>query len=102
MSAAPMVVAAARALCKSASDACNVDFEDNWKIYSETYLADAQAAIEATGALGLLAALEEIVRNDPSEACGSGLLFELGRMAVAIKRAPLWLPSPSKEREAAV
>lgn len=30
----------------------------------------------------------DAIDNLPSEACGSGLLFELGRMAVAIKRAP--------------
>lgn len=38
----------------------------------------------------LLDDVRETVRYLPSEAIGSGLLFELGRMAVAIKRAPTY------------
>jgi hypothetical protein len=52
-----MVTAAARALCKNASEVCNVDFEDNWKIYGdEIYKPEAQLALDACGALELLAA----------------------------------------------
>jgi hypothetical protein len=53
----PMVVAAARALCKRGAEQCNVDFEDSWKVYGEDYLNDAQAALDAAGAPDLLDAL---------------------------------------------
>lgn len=56
----PMVVAAARELCKRASEDCNLDFEDNWKIYGGDFLADAEAALKAAGAPELLEALQEI------------------------------------------
>jgi hypothetical protein len=36
---------AARALCKRSSDACGVDFEDNWKLYYADFEADARAAL---------------------------------------------------------
>lgn len=51
---APMVVAAARELCKRASEACNVDFEDNWKIYGSDFIADAETALEAADVPQLL------------------------------------------------
>lgn len=54
----PMVVAAARELCKRASEVCNVDFEDNWKIYGSDFIADAKAALDACGAPELLEALQ--------------------------------------------
>jgi len=54
----PMVVAAARALCKRAADECNVDFDDAWKVYGQEHLADAQSALDAAGAPDLLAALQ--------------------------------------------
>lgn len=57
----PMVVAAARALCKRASDACNVDHDDTWKVYGESFLEDAKAVLEAINALGLQEATRRLV-----------------------------------------
>lgn len=57
----PMVVAAGRALCKNASEVCNVDFEDNWKVYSEGYMVDAQRVLAACGVPTLLGALFEAI-----------------------------------------
>lgn len=31
------ITAAARALCKDASEECNVNFDDNWKTYGELF-----------------------------------------------------------------
>lgn len=53
----PMVVAAARVLCKRSAEQCNVDFQDSWKFYSEDYLADDAAALDAAAAPELLEAL---------------------------------------------
>ena len=58
----PMVVAAARALCRRDSDLCNVDFDDNWKFYGDGFLMDAQVALESAAAPELLEALERIAR----------------------------------------
>ena len=51
----PMVVAAARVLCKRSAEQCNVDAHDNWKVYGDDYLADAAAALDAAAAPDLLA-----------------------------------------------
>ena len=48
----------ARALCKRASEDCGVDFEDNWKLYGESFIADARAALDAAAAPELLAACQ--------------------------------------------
>lgn len=53
----PMVVAAARVLCKRGADECNVDFEDSWKVHGNSYLEDARLALEAAAAPELLEAL---------------------------------------------
>lgn len=50
----PMVVAAARALCRRNSELCNVDFEDNWKLFGDGFLMDAQLALESAAAPELL------------------------------------------------
>ncbi|QJC75458.1 hypothetical protein [Stenotrophomonas maltophilia] len=47
------VTAAARALCRRASEAFNVDFEDNWKIYGHEYIKDAEAALVAAGVIAV-------------------------------------------------
>lgn len=60
----PMVVAAARVLCKRGADECNVDFEDSWKCYGDGYLEDARLALEAAAAPELLEALQELVSAD--------------------------------------
>jgi hypothetical protein len=57
MTTAPMVVAAARTLCKRSSEACNVNNDDNWKVYGQDFIEDAQAALDACGASELLEAL---------------------------------------------
>jgi hypothetical protein len=46
-----MVTRAARTLADISADACNVNREDNWNIYSESFISDARAA--------LIAALQE-------------------------------------------
>lgn len=53
----PMVVSAARVLCRRMADACEFDHEDAWKDYGNDYLDDAKAALDAAGALELLTAL---------------------------------------------
>lgn len=53
----PMVVAAAKALCKRNADGGGINYDDNWRLYSSEWLADAQAAIDASGAHDLLEAL---------------------------------------------
>ena len=54
----PMVVAAAKALCRRGAEQCCVDFDDSWKVYGDEYLTDAQATLEAAGVPALLAALQ--------------------------------------------
>ncbi|MNM28146.1 hypothetical protein D3C81_386550 [compost metagenome] len=68
----PMVVAAARALCRRDSDLCNVDFDDNWKIYGDGFLADAQVALESAAATELLEALvlSETTMTAALQECG--------------------------------
>jgi hypothetical protein len=56
-----MAVAAAKALCKLNSESCEVDNDDNWKLYSETFMEDARTALDAAGAPGLLAALNDLL-----------------------------------------
>ncbi len=46
------ITAAAKALCRQASIACNVDFDDNWKVYGDEYIADATAALNAAYGIG--------------------------------------------------
>lgn len=56
-----MVVAAAKVLCRRGADLCQVDPDDSWKIYGETYIEDAQAVLEACGALDLLAVAKRML-----------------------------------------
>ena len=42
-----MVVAAARVLNERQADACGVDRDDQWAIYSDDFKADARAMLEA-------------------------------------------------------
>ena len=44
---AAKVSAAARVLADRSAEACNVDKDDNWKVYSEDFIEDARAALEA-------------------------------------------------------
>ena len=46
------ITAAAKALCRQASTACNVDFDDNWKLYGDEYIADATAVLNAAYGIG--------------------------------------------------
>jgi hypothetical protein len=41
------IVTVARALADRSADACNVNREDNWKIYGDDFIEDARAAIAA-------------------------------------------------------
>lgn len=54
----PMVVAAARTMCKLESEGCGVDNDDLWKIYGAEFLKDAEKVVEATVAYELLHQLE--------------------------------------------
>lgn len=56
----PMVVAAARVLCRRGAEQCHVDFDDSWKLYGEDYLQDAKQALDAAGAPELLEALRRL------------------------------------------
>lgn len=57
----PMIVKAARALCRHASTECGVNEADNWAIYSDEFLADAEVALHAVAAPALLEALQTLV-----------------------------------------
>ena len=54
----PMEIKAARILCERIADACGVDRDDNWNIYSEDFKADAKAMLDTCGASNLLEALK--------------------------------------------
>ena len=56
----PMIVKAARALCRHASTECGVNEADNWAIYSDEFLADAEVVLHAVGAQQLLEALQAV------------------------------------------
>lgn len=56
----PMVVAAAREMCRLASQMCGVDNDDNWKTYGEGYLAEAASVLEAAGLPALLSELKNV------------------------------------------
>jgi len=49
---------------------------------------------------GLLENARETIRSLPREAHGSGFLFELGRMAVAIKRTPKYQRAGGAQKDA--
>jgi hypothetical protein len=57
----PMVVSAARAMNKRMADQCNVDADDQWKLYGDDMLSDAKAILDAAGATDLLAAAVKTV-----------------------------------------
>lgn len=63
----PMAVKAARELCRRVSDACMVNEADNWAIYGDEHIADAEAALDAAGVPALLEALQKIATMD----CGN-------------------------------
>lgn len=81
----PMVVAAARALCRRDSDICNVDFDDNWKFYGDGFLMDAQVALESAAAPELLeAAMAFIAPFDGIEVVQGG---DIAKARAAIAKA---------------
>jgi hypothetical protein len=53
-----MVMKAARGLCAHDSAVCGTNDSDNWAIYSQDFIAQAQAALTECGALECLEALE--------------------------------------------
>lgn len=57
----PMVVAAARAMNKRMAEQCNVDADDQWKLYGDDMLSDAKAILDAAGAIDLLSALKTML-----------------------------------------
>jgi len=52
-----MVIKAAKVLSQRQAEACGVDSEDNWKMYGNDFIGDAQAMLEVVGASELLEAL---------------------------------------------
>ena len=55
----PMVLKAARAWCKRHAEACGLDDATLWAEREAGFITEAQAALEACGALELLEALHE-------------------------------------------
>lgn len=66
----PMVVKAARAMCRKVAEAIGVSFESYWAKQSDAYLIQAYTALTECGALECLEALDwcvaEINRDSPS------------------------------------
>lgn len=52
--ATPMVLAAARKLCENAATACNVDPNDYWKTYSQSFIEDAADVLAAARVVDLI------------------------------------------------
>jgi len=48
------LTAVARALCRDNSQVCNVNNDDNWKMYSEDYIAQARVALAALASVKTL------------------------------------------------
>ena len=88
---APMVVRAARALCIRASETCGVNYDDNWKTYSDEWLTDAQAMLDAVGAPDLLEALQRLLPHAAwMQSCShddDGIARDLERARAAIAKA---------------
>lgn len=72
MNANPMVVAAARVLSTRYAEQCCVDAADVWKTYGEDFIADAQAALDASGAPALLSALNQSLAVLEQATCSTG------------------------------
>ena len=64
----PMVEKAARAWCKRHAEACGLDEATLWAEREAGFLTEAQAALEACGALELLALAEQYA--DECASCG--------------------------------
>ena len=101
----PMVVAAARVLSRRAADECNVDAGDHWNLYADTYLADAQAALDAAGMADMLAALKLAYRHlnggsDSLSATEHAQAFSMARAAIATATAAEPEPEPIPAGEA--
>ena len=71
---ARMYALAGRTLANRSADACGIDREDNWKLYSDDYIADAIAALDAIGAYELLATLQ-LFNNDASIGCAASGVY---------------------------
>lgn len=59
------LAAIARTLSNRNADACSVDRDDHWKIYSESFRADAHAVLETSGVGAMAQAYENL-----DELCG--------------------------------
>lgn len=51
----PRITAAARALCKLSATECNINEEDNWKLYGDQFKTDAAVALAAADAISVSA-----------------------------------------------
>ncbi len=75
----PMVMKAARAMAEHEGEKYG---PSAWELYSHAYVAMAQAALNACGALECLEALERIVTSDDNQALEDGDI-RFGKRAIA-------------------
>jgi len=61
------IFAAARVLADRSAEACGVDKDDNWKIYSEDFIADARTALAAIRSLSTAADGPAPTNNEQGE-----------------------------------
>lgn len=89
---APMVIAAARALCNDHAEICNVNADDLWKLESEDFKRMAAVVLDAAGvpeAINVLTAAKHYVETNRRSLMechtnpGTGELDELGEQGVA-------------------
>ncbi len=80
------VLKAARALSDASAKACNVDAEDNWKTYSQVFIEDARAALDAAGIADLESRLSAL-RKDAERAHEA---LKLAQARVLEDRTTLW------------
>jgi hypothetical protein len=57
----PAVIAAAKAMARLHAEACNVDYDDLWKLESDWFLTDAEKVLDAIAHDDLLEALASLV-----------------------------------------
>lgn len=83
----PMTVTAARVLNKRAAEACGIDADDQWMIHGDEFLDDAQAMLDASGAMNLLAALQSLIDMDVAYQRGPKVAEAVESARAAIAKA---------------
>jgi hypothetical protein len=79
----PMVVSAAKALCRRYAEQFGVDFEHSWKIYGEEFIEDALKAFEAAAVPNLLGFVEEYISAWEEGMAGDSYLLRMAQVAIA-------------------